>query len=91
MTQIEQITSYKDVFNKFLKRCNDSERSFCVGKDDKVRFTIDGNFTVAVITDGATGKVVSVGASKRMPTDKENIDVGKTIAIWRALQDAHTR
>lgn len=49
-------------------------------------FFRDGNFTTCVIRREDNNAIISVGVSKRNPTDKECTERGETIAFTRAIK-----
>lgn len=52
--------------------------------DCSVEFVKQNNFTVAIVK---TGKVVYVGATKRMPTDRKNGLLAQRLALLRASEN----
>lgn len=80
------ISDYRSMLDKHTVR-NEARPTPTLLKS-KVRFTVNQNFTIAVIiANGKTNRILGVGASKRNPIDSENENVGKIIALWRALDE----
>lgn len=52
-----------------------------------VRYGMDRNFTIAVVTTPLLPDRIGIGAAKRNPTDKVNPEIGKMVALSRTLLD----
>ena len=79
MTEQELFEKVTEIGNKMLERRLHGTHVAAVPHSVKVKQK--GNFTIAIINNE------HFGVSKRNPTDKENPDVGISVALYRAVEE----
>lgn len=75
------------IANRVIKRCVEpNNKAEAESRIFKMKFTAvkRGNFCVVVATDES--QEMYVGVAKRMPNDKENDEIGLSIALTRAIE-----
>jgi len=94
MNERVPIEEYRVFLAKYLKRERISlsafERSLTLLRGS-IQFIVYEAFTVALLlSDAEIPKVLGVGVSQRNHKDKDNVEIGRNIALWRAFDNYYT-